>query len=47
MNNWYKVKLIFSQIQIDWDGWSSEPEVEILHTYARKGQIYCIVYIGK
>ena len=35
------------KIEEDWATWISTPEVEILHAYARKGQIMTITFSSK
>lgn len=35
------------KIEEDWTTWLATPEVEILHTYARKGQIMTITFSCK
>ena len=35
---------MFSKINEDWSTWSSGPEAEILHIYARKGKTFSVLY---
>ena len=41
------MELMFSKINNDWNTWSSGPEFEILHNYARKGKIFSVLYASK